>query len=323
MQQFFLNEIATLIYGDETLLAFKDHFDPASPGLTSQFLADSAAYDAQYFNLDGMTKQISRTLERAGLSRFSPNQILDIGSGTGNSVLVLARMFNQAQIIATDLSPSMLSILRKRVREAELQNRVHIAVANAADINSRPETFDLVMGSSMLHHLHQPFSALLRLLGGLAPGGVAIFYEPFQAGNVLLRQCLCEIIRRSEAGEDIDPLIVEYLKVVVRGIDIFCDEDRSNPIIPRLDDKWLFTKDQFENVANEAGCEVKIFTTNILKNTFREKTKAKLRYGIGATVNLPSWAISVLDSCDEAISPSLREELLMEGAIVFSRKKSA
>jgi len=195
MQQFFRNEITTLSYNNDTFFAFKDHFDSTSPGVTSQFLAGSGAYDTQYFNLDAMTNQISRTLQKADLGTLAPQRILDVGSGTGNSVLVLARMFSEAQIVATDLSPSMLSILQKRINGADLQNRVQLAVANASEIDSRPDAFDLVMGSSMLHHLLEPFSALHRLLKGLTRGGAAIFYEPFKAGNVILRQCLCEIIR--------------------------------------------------------------------------------------------------------------------------------
>jgi hypothetical protein len=62
-----------------------------------------------------------------------------------------------------------------------------------------------------------------------------------------------------------------------------------------------------------------IFTINSPKNTFRKKIAPLLHRGLGDEDPLPDWVTEILDECDAGINMDLREELLMEGAIVLTR----
>ena len=43
-----------------------------------------------------------------------------------------------------------------------------------------PESFDLVTGAAILHHLIDPSRALVAAHRALKPGGFAMFFEPFR-----------------------------------------------------------------------------------------------------------------------------------------------
>jgi SAM-dependent methyltransferase len=320
--EFIADEIETLEVAGHLVEAAVGHFDPKNPGVGDQFLAGAEIYAARYSGLQATTDKINHAAVRAGFDDFAPQLIFDAGCGPGGSVIAEARLFPDAKIVASDLSPNMVALLQRAIASEGIDHRVSPLVADASKIRLKPGKFDLILGSSMLHHLHDPFASLERLLSGLRPGGMAIFYEPFQAGNVILRQCLMEILRRlpEHRDEGVEPL-EEVLKTFVLGLDLMFDDSRSHPVLAHVDDKWMFTRAQFEGVAARLGFDRPIITSmNPPAHTWEDKLKELLRSaGQDATERFPEWIVEVLVSSDRFISPELREELLMEGEIIFRR----
>jgi SAM-dependent methyltransferase len=182
----------------------------------------------------------------------------------------------------------------------------------------KPGRFDLVLGSSMLHHLVDPFETLGALLGSLRPGGLAVFYEPFQAGNLILRQCLGEVHRRAPYHGDLPAELVEFIRVCILGLDLMFAEDRVHPVLRSLDDKWMFTRAEFAAAADRYGLAPPVISsTNPAERTWENKLTSLIYSGLGRTDGLPEWVTEVLRSADAHVSPALREEMLMEGEIIF------
>jgi 2-polyprenyl-3-methyl-5-hydroxy-6-metoxy-1,4-benzoquinol methylase len=50
----------------------------------------------------------------------------------------------------------------------------------------------------MLHHLVDPRPILENMSAALRPDGLAIFYEPLQAGYFMVRQAMLQIFRENE-----------------------------------------------------------------------------------------------------------------------------
>ena len=105
---------------------------------------------------------------------------LDYGCGHGMAAVVLAR--RGAAVTAFDLSPGY-------VREAEERAAangvaVRFAVADGERLPFADGSFDVVWGNAVLHHLDLA-RAGAELRRVLAPGGVAVFCEPW-GGNPLL-----------------------------------------------------------------------------------------------------------------------------------------
>lgn len=308
-----VGEVTPISWDGVKMLGVAGHFDPQHPGVGAQFLQGAEAYDDQYFRPEAVQKKIVSILAAAGLD-LQPKRILDLGSGTGNSIVSMAKLWPGASILATDISPAMVSILDKRIAHYGLGDRVSAVVMDASKAALASGAFDLIVGSSMLHHLHDPFAVVDVLLRSLAPGGAAMFFEPFQPGNFMVRQAMLELMRASKhETPGFSPEAYERLRMLVDGISVVSSQERTDPRLPGLDDKWLFTKSQFEDAARRAGARVTIRHANEMTRTFQDRVAALFGYP------LPEWAQDILRSYDEGVSFALREDLLLEGSIVFAK----
>ena len=110
-------------------------------------------------------------------------RLLDLGAGTGTGALGLAARFPGAEVIAVDVSPDSLALLRAKAAQRGLATRVR---AVAADLDAGwPDLgpLDLTWASMSLHHLADPGRALADVLAATRPGGliaVAEFAEPLR-----------------------------------------------------------------------------------------------------------------------------------------------
>jgi ubiquinone/menaquinone biosynthesis C-methylase UbiE len=107
---------------------------------------------------------------------------LEIGAGTGYFTLNLMQDGVIAAATCTDISPGMLATLEGNARALGLE--VETAACDAAELPFEDESFDLVLGHAVLHHLpdlDRVFSELHRVL---APGGTLFFAgEPSRHGD--------------------------------------------------------------------------------------------------------------------------------------------
>src|SRR4030095_17130805 len=95
-------------------------------------------------------------------------KVLELGCGIGYFTRSLAS--SGAEIAAIDISPDLLEVAR---RDCPSEN-VSFEVQNAYALTYRDETFDSVVGSSVLHHLEID-AALREIARVLSPGGSMLF----------------------------------------------------------------------------------------------------------------------------------------------------
>lgn len=107
--------------------------------------------------------------------------VLEIGCGTGVITSYLYR--SGADITAIDLSPDLLA----RAQQKEWPDSVRFKIGNAEDLEFGDETFDAVVGSSVLHHLDIDRS-LGEIRRVLKPGGAMAFSEPNMVNPHILLQ---------------------------------------------------------------------------------------------------------------------------------------
>ncbi len=106
------------------------------------------------------------------LAHAAGRNVLEFGCGTGGLAFRLAD--RAAHVIAVDISD--VAVENARSRGASIAN-LRFEVANAESLPYEPNTFDLVCGTSILHHLDIK-RAVAELRRVLRPAGKAIFYEP-------------------------------------------------------------------------------------------------------------------------------------------------
>jgi ubiquinone/menaquinone biosynthesis C-methylase UbiE len=107
---------------------------------------------------------------------------LEIGAGTGYFSLNLLQDGVIGAATCTDISDGMLSTLERNA--AELGLEVETAACDASELPFEDESFDLVLGHAVLHHLPDLDRAFAEFERVLAPGGTLFFAgEPSAHGD--------------------------------------------------------------------------------------------------------------------------------------------
>jgi ubiquinone/menaquinone biosynthesis C-methylase UbiE len=111
---------------------------------------------------------------------------LEIGAGTGYFTLNMLRAGVVEQATCSDISPGMLRTLQENARRMDLQ--VETCSADAERLPFADQSFDLVFGHAVLHHIPDLGRAFEEFARVLAPGGTLLFAgEPSRYGDHLAR----------------------------------------------------------------------------------------------------------------------------------------
>jgi len=109
---------------------------------------------------------------------------LEIGAGTGYFGLNLTRAGAIGAYVATDISPGMLDKLGDTGRQLDLD--IDTACCEAARLPFPDDSFDIVFGHAVLHHLPDLKASFAEFRRVLRPGGAVAFCgEPSHYGDRL------------------------------------------------------------------------------------------------------------------------------------------
>jgi ubiquinone/menaquinone biosynthesis C-methylase UbiE len=171
---------------------------PASPTASHEHIKDvntryhdAAAheYDAKWgidFGEVGQ-RQVRLKLVKAlgGEKGRSFGDALEIGSGTGYFSLNLVQLGMIERLTATDISPGMLQQLAATAEALGLDG-VSTVTTEAEILPFEDESFDLVLGHAVLHHIPDLDKAFAEFRRVLRPGGMIAFAgEPSRYGDQL------------------------------------------------------------------------------------------------------------------------------------------
>lgn len=243
--------------------------------------------------------------------------VLEIGCGFGNATFPLLQLMPQAQLVATELSASMLCILKEKIKIENVGHRCALMQLNAEQLDFKTATFDLVVGAAILHHLFDPSITIKQCATILKPGGVAIFFEPFENGFGIMG-----IIYRSILRDPRSWLLSRearyYFKNTFNIWQKMKSSDKNDPFFARVDDKWLFTREFFTQQAKNHGfSSVNIHTLNKSNEPFLQFAEEHIK---GNNVGkLPHWVWSLIRDYDHLFSRELKMDLLTEGCIIFKK----
>jgi len=103
--------------------------------------------------------------------------VADVGAGSGYYTVRLAKVVGpKGRVVATDLQPGMLDLLRAKVAREGLAN-VEIVQGRADDPVLPAKTFDLVLMVDVYHELASPQAFVRKLKAALKPDGRLVLIE--------------------------------------------------------------------------------------------------------------------------------------------------
>jgi len=125
-------------------------------------------------------------------SRSGP--VLDLGTGTAQIPIELARAAPTVRIVAVDLAESMLALARKNVAAAGFAERIEVKRADGKRLPFADDAFFAVMSNSIVHHIPRPADAFAEALRVTR-----------REGRLFFRDLL-----RPENGAEVDRLVALY-----------------------------------------------------------------------------------------------------------------
>src|SRR6185503_12744265 len=123
----------------------------------------------------------------AGTEGWPYRRALELGCGTGFFLLNLKQAGVLTDGCVTDLSPGMVEVAKRNAEQ--LGFSIEGRVADAESLPYPDDSFDLVVGHAVLHHIPDVGLALREVLRVLRPGGRFVFAgEPTRYGDFVARR---------------------------------------------------------------------------------------------------------------------------------------
>jgi ubiquinone/menaquinone biosynthesis C-methylase UbiE len=150
--------------------------------------AAAASYDSKWgidYGSVGQGQVLAKLEKALGGRPATPfGDALEIGAGTGYFGLNLLQAGVVGSVTATDISPGMLGALEDNAKRLGL--KVETKVAEAEQLPFLSESFDLVFGHAVLHHIPDIGQGFAEFHRVLRPGGTIAFCgEPSRYGDLI------------------------------------------------------------------------------------------------------------------------------------------
>jgi ubiquinone/menaquinone biosynthesis C-methylase UbiE len=184
-------------------LVFLSQFVPAlSPKSTSALISDSSVYSYRRPSADGigkvyMGREIAEVMGHQGaawLERSSrsaeeqPQKLIDalnlsptdtvaeIGAGTGYISFQIASRVPKGQVLAVDIQPEMIEILKTRAQSKNVSN-VKPILSTEQNPNLPPNSIDLAIMVDAYHEFNYPHEMMSAIAQALKPQGRVALVE--------------------------------------------------------------------------------------------------------------------------------------------------
>ncbi|OFE11630.1 methyltransferase type 11 [Pseudohongiella acticola] len=158
-------------------------FDPArSQGGTGKFYMGREISGVMGHQAAGWLEREQRTHEEmpdevvANMGLEPDDVVADIGAGTGYFTFRMAPLVPEGKVLATDIQPEMLTLLRQRQAELGISN-VEPLLGQIDDPGLPENAVDVVLLVDAYHEFSHPFEMMDGINNALKPGGRVILLE--------------------------------------------------------------------------------------------------------------------------------------------------
>lgn len=139
-----------------------------------------------------MSLNVDKSWRRRALRRILstdyPQQIMDLACGTGDfSIAIAEKMPDGSHVTGVDLSEGMLEVMRRKIAERKLENKIDIRIGEGECLDFADCSFDAVTIAFGIRNFENREQSLREILRVLNHGGSLVILE--------LSEPSCPIIR--------------------------------------------------------------------------------------------------------------------------------
>lgn len=184
---------------------------------------------------------------------LEPESAMEIGAGTGLLTQGLLDQGAVGKLIVTDVSHTFLEIIARRTNAHPTP--VSFVACDANEQHFKPESFDLTVGRSVLHHLLDYELTLRHHCSMLKPGGVSVFLEPVLEGKTMVTLLASLLVTCDEQSSTphLDPEERQRIRRVIRHQmkAKLVPQDRES--LAKMEDKYIFEIPRMKEVGKNVG----------------------------------------------------------------------
>lgn len=174
--------------------------------------------------IDRYLREMAATATFTPLAKIGTLDVLVAGCGTGWHTIAIAQRYQDAQVLAVDLSLSSLCFA-KRMTPATLSERITYAQGDILKLGALGRSFDVIDASGVLHHMADPLEGWRILLSLLRPGGFMHlgFYSELARRDVVAARAFIAERGYASTPTDIRRCRQELLETPLRSVARFND----------------------------------------------------------------------------------------------------
>jgi 2-polyprenyl-3-methyl-5-hydroxy-6-metoxy-1,4-benzoquinol methylase len=168
-------------------------------------------------------------------------RVLDVGCGDGINSILLAQL--GARVTGIDISPESIKLAGKRAEINGVQASTQFVCAPLEVAEIAPDSFDIIWGDAILHHLIAALEVVMsQLLVWAKPGALMLFAEPVNF-NHTLRRIRFMVPVKTEATPGERPLESPEIEILRRHLPDL--QIRVFSLLGRLD-RFILTSYNYE-----------------------------------------------------------------------------
>ena len=112
----------------------------------------------------------------AALGLKSTDVVADIGAGTGYISQLIARQVPKGKVLAVDVQPEMVELLKQRIKNSKIAN-IQTQLGTEDSPKLPPASIDLAIMVDAYHEFSYPREMMTGIVSALKPGGRVVLAE--------------------------------------------------------------------------------------------------------------------------------------------------
>ncbi|MCC6511535.1 MAG: class I SAM-dependent methyltransferase [Pirellulaceae bacterium] len=166
-----------LAQGADAKEAAETKIPPAKPKYLGRRIAQTMSFHGANWLIRGEREQEERPSQVLPQLGLKPGMtVCDLGCGNGFYSIAMAKIIAPGNVLAVDIQPEMLHLLKLRATEAGVEN-IKPLQGTVVDPQLSPSSVDLVLMVDVYHEFSHPEQMLAAIRKSLKPGGLIALLE--------------------------------------------------------------------------------------------------------------------------------------------------